>query len=47
MIGANGRNKGSIHSDIWEGSAADLADSGVIAVSLELDGGGTTSSRSF
>lgn len=32
LIGANGRNKGSIHSDIWEGSAADLADSGVIAV---------------
>jgi hypothetical protein len=31
-IGANGRNKGSIHSDIWKGSAAELAESGVIAV---------------
>ena len=32
LIGANGRDKGSIHSDIWQGSAADLAESGIIAV---------------
>lgn len=32
VIGPVGRNKGSIHSDIWEGTAADLAASGVIAV---------------
>jgi len=31
-IGANARNRGSIHSDIWEGTAAELADSGHIAV---------------
>ncbi|MDD5464943.1 MAG: S8 family peptidase [Candidatus Omnitrophica bacterium] len=31
-IGSNGRDKGSIHSDIWDGNAADLAESGVIAV---------------
>ena len=31
-IGSNGRDKGSIHSDIWEGTAADLAGSGVIAI---------------
>ncbi|MQL52293.1 S8 family serine peptidase [Desulfofundulus thermobenzoicus] len=32
VIGANGRNKGSIHSDIWLGTAAELAASNVIAV---------------
>ncbi|MCK5139310.1 MAG: S8 family peptidase, partial [Thermodesulfovibrionia bacterium] len=32
MIGKNGRDKGSIHSDIWTGSAAELASSGVISV---------------
>lgn len=31
-IGAKQRNKGSIHSDIWKGSAAELADSGSIVV---------------
>lgn len=32
MIGANGRDKGSIHSDIWKGTATELAASGVIAI---------------
>ena len=32
LIGANGRDKGSIHSDIWRGTAAELAASDVIAV---------------
>lgn len=32
VIGENTRNVGSIHSDIWEGSAADLASSNCIAV---------------
>ncbi|MCL5058806.1 MAG: S8 family peptidase [Actinobacteria bacterium] len=32
VIGAYGRNKGSIHSDIWRGTAAELAASDVIAV---------------
>ena len=31
-IGSNGRDRGSIHSDIWVGSAAELATSGFIAV---------------
>ena len=31
-IGPNGRHKGSLHSDIWEGTAADLASRGVIAI---------------
>ena len=31
-IGRNARHKGSIHSDYWKGSAADLATSGVLAV---------------
>jgi len=31
-IGANGRDKGSLHSDIWDGTTAELAESGVIAV---------------
>ncbi len=32
IIGPNTRNKGSIHSDIWSGRAADLATSNLIAV---------------
>jgi hypothetical protein len=32
LIGSNGRDKGSIHSDIWQGTADDLAASGAIAV---------------
>lgn len=32
LIGSIGRDKGSIHSDVWDGSAAELADSGYIAV---------------
>lgn len=31
-IGSRARNKGSVHSDIWEGTAADLATSNLIAV---------------
>ena len=31
-VGQNSRHKGSIHSDYWKGSAADLATSGVLAV---------------
>ncbi len=33
VIGPQNRNKGSIHSDTWKGSAADLADSNLIAIS--------------
>ena len=32
VIGSQNRDKGSIHSDIWEGTAADLAASNLIAV---------------
>ena len=32
VIGPNNRHRGSIHSDIWQGSAADLASRGVLAV---------------
>jgi hypothetical protein len=32
VFGANARNKGSIHSDIWQGTAAELANSHFIAV---------------
>ena len=32
LIGKQNRHKGSLHSDIWRGSAADLASRGVIAV---------------
>jgi len=32
FLGEQARNKGSIHSDIWEGTAADLADRGVIGI---------------
>ncbi|MGK0173912.1 MAG: hypothetical protein ACI9AT_000274 [Ulvibacter sp.] len=33
VIGSQNRDKGSIHSDIWRGSAVDLADSNLISVS--------------
>ena len=32
LIGTRGRHRGSLHGDIWRGSAADLASRGVIAV---------------
>lgn len=32
LLGKNGRHRGSIHSDTWRGSAADLSDRGVLAV---------------
>ena len=32
LIGTNNRHKGSLHSDIWRGSAADLASRGTLAV---------------
>ncbi len=32
LIGPNQRNLGSLHQDIWEGSGADLAECGVVAV---------------
>jgi len=32
LLGKNARHRGSIHSDVWTGSAADLADRGVIGV---------------
>lgn len=32
FLGEVARNKGSIHSDIWEGTAADLAERGVVGV---------------
>lgn len=32
FLGQQARNKGSIHSDIWEGTAIDLAERGVIGV---------------
>lgn len=32
LLGANARDKGSIHSDIWKGTAAELADSNIVAV---------------
>ena len=31
-LGSHARNRGSIHSDIWAGTAADLAERGIIAV---------------
>ncbi len=31
-IGVNGRNHGSMHSDIWEGTAADLAECNIIGI---------------
>jgi len=32
VVGPDGRTQGSIHSDWWEGTAADLAASGQLAV---------------
>ncbi len=32
VIGKNNRHKGSLHSDIWRGSAADLASRGILAI---------------
>jgi hypothetical protein len=32
LVGPNQRNMGSLHQDIWEGSGAELADAGAIAV---------------
>jgi hypothetical protein len=32
VIGQQTRNKGSIHSDIWKGTAAELSDSNIIAI---------------
>ncbi|MFE4399442.1 S8 family serine peptidase, partial [Kitasatospora sp. NPDC056808] len=32
LVGPRNRNQGSLHSDIWQGSAAELADCGVLAV---------------
>ena len=32
IIGKQNRHKGSLHSDIWRGSAADLASRGILAV---------------
>ena len=32
LVGPNQRNLGSLHQDLWEGSGAELADAGVIAV---------------
>ena len=32
FLGAQTRNKGSIHSDLWVGTAADLAERGVVGI---------------
>ncbi len=32
LVGANQRNTGSLHQDIWEGTAADLAECNILAV---------------
>jgi hypothetical protein len=32
LVGPNQRNLGSLHQDVWDGSGADLAEAGVIAV---------------
>jgi hypothetical protein len=32
VVGTNNRHRGSVHSDMWRGSAADLASRGVLAV---------------
>ena len=36
VIGSQARDKGSIHSDIWQGTAAQLAESNLIAVSPRI-----------
>ena len=33
LLGSQARDRGSIHSDIWQGTAAELADSNLIAIS--------------
>lgn len=32
LVGSEGRHVGSLHADLWEGTAADLADCGVVGV---------------
>ncbi|MDX2727702.1 S8 family peptidase [Streptomyces sp. PA03-2a] len=32
LVGSRNRNQGSLHSDIWQGSATELADCGVLAI---------------
>ncbi|MNI91534.1 hypothetical protein D3C73_1492150 [compost metagenome] len=32
MLGSQNRNKGSLHQDVWKGTAADLASRGLLAV---------------
>ncbi|MDQ6986836.1 MAG: S8 family peptidase [Mariprofundaceae bacterium] len=36
LIGSQARDKGSIHSDIWKGTASDLASSNLIAISPKV-----------
>lgn len=36
LIGSKNRDKGTIHSDIWEGTAVDLSDSNLIAISPRI-----------
>ena len=36
VIGSDNRNKGSIHSDIWKGTATELASSNLIAISPRI-----------
>lgn len=36
LIGSDNRNKGSIHSDIWRGTAVELASSNLIAISPRI-----------
>ena len=36
LIGSDNRNKGSIHSDIWRGTAVQLASSNLIAISPRI-----------
>jgi hypothetical protein len=40
-LGEQTRNRGSVHSDVWVGTAADLAARGVIGVYPSRDGGKT------
>jgi hypothetical protein len=44
FLGEVARNKGSIHSDIWVGTAADLAERGWVGVYPSPDGGRTNPS---
>ena len=36
LIGSNNRNKGSVHLDIWRGTAVELASSNLIAISPRI-----------